>query len=405
MAKLTSKHFIPQFMLAHFSHHVCTGVLVPLLPLLREGFHLNYFQSGILVSSFSISYGFSQIPMAILADRFSPRRIVVFGLMGISLTGIGVGLSQAFWQMVPCFIAMGLIGGTYHAPASSFISQNLPSNKRGRGLGIHTVGGSASFFLTPAMALGIATLFHSWRASFLILALPALLVGVLLWLRTSHPEGDAEQPQNTKSADTGRGVQNSSATDSNKEQVSWSEIIRSIGFIACLAMSLQIVFSSVDAYLPLYMVDRHNVSPKWAGMVISIIAAAAMVGAPLGGALSDRFGRKQLILFSVCLSGPLLLAITKSPYGILLLMSLLCYGLALSARMPTMESLIADVVPVGRRATVLGVFFFLGMETAGIITPIVGWLIDMYGLEAVFTGLSTGLCLVAVIALIFYKKL
>ena len=86
-------------------------------------------------------------------------------------------------------------------------------------------------------------------------------------------------------------------------------------------------------------------------------------------------------------------------------MSLLCYGLALSARMPTMESLIADVVPVGRRATVLGIFFFVWMETAGIITPIVGWLIDMYGLEAVFTGLSTGLCLVAVIALIFRKKL
>jgi FSR family fosmidomycin resistance protein-like MFS transporter len=330
---------------------------------------------------------------------------MILGLMGISLTGIGAGLSQAFWQMVPCFIAMGLVGGTYHAPASSFISQNLPPNKRGRGLGLHVVGGSASFFLTPAMALSIATLFSSWRASFLILALPSLVIGALLWLTTPHLEEDAKPPKKSKPDATGQNTQDSSLIGSKEEHLAWSEIIRSIGFIACLTMSLQIVFSSVDAYLPLYMVDRHNISPKWAGMVISIIAAAAMFGAPLGGALSDRFGRKQLILFSLCLSGPLLYAITKSPYGIFLLMSLLSYGLALSARMPVMESLIADVVPVGRRTTVLGIFFFLGMETAGIITPIVGWLIDMHGLEAVFSGLSTGLCLVAAIALVFRKKL
>jgi len=56
MPRVATNYLIPQFMLAHFSHHVCIGVLIPLLPLLREVFGLNYFQSGILVSSFSISY-------------------------------------------------------------------------------------------------------------------------------------------------------------------------------------------------------------------------------------------------------------------------------------------------------------------------------------------------------------
>lgn len=88
---------------------------------------------------------------------------------------------------------------------------------------------------------------------------------------------------------------------------------RSIGITACLSMAMQIVFASVNSYLPLYMVDRHNISPKWAGIVISIIAGAGMVGAPFGGALSDRLGRKQMILYSLCLSGPFFLAVTKSP--------------------------------------------------------------------------------------------
>lgn len=66
-------------------------------------------------------------------------------------------------------------------------------------------------------------------------------------------------------------------------------------------------------------------------------------------------------------------------------------ALARSLQMPVMESLIADVVPLGRRTTALGFYFFLATETTGITTPIVGRLIDNSGLSAVFTTLAVGL--------------
>ena len=394
MPKVTTKFLIPQFIFSHFSHHACTGVLVPLLPLLREVFGLNYFQSGILISSFSLSYGFGQVPMAILADRFSRRLIIILGLLGISLAGISISLTQDFRQMVPFLMVMGLLGGTYHAPASSFISQVLPPDKRGRALGMHFTGGSASFFLTPAMALGIATLFDSWRSSFFILALPALLAGTILWLTTEEPQDNVASQTEKK---------NNHDNTSDEAQISWMKIIRTLGLLVSLTIFLNIVFASVNAYMPLYMVDHHNISPRWAGIVVSVISGAGIIGAPLGGALSDRLGRKQLILFSLSLSGPLFFAVTRSPFGILLLLSLFSYGLTMSVRMPTTESLIADVVPVGRRTTVLAIYFFLGMETAGIITPIVGRCIDIYGLDPVFTFLATALCVVAGAALLFRK--
>ena len=394
MPKVATKYLIPQFIFSHFGHHVCTGVLVPLLPLLREVFGLNYFQSGILISSFSLSYGFGQVPMAILADRFSRRLIIILGLLGISLAGISISLTQDFRQMVPFLMVMGLLGGTYHAPASSFISQVLPPDKRGRALGMHFTGGSASFFLTPAMALGIATLFDSWRSSFFILALPALLAGTILWLTTEEPQDNVASQTEKK---------NNHDSTSDEAQISWMKIIRTLGLLVSLTIFLNIVFASVNAYMPLYMVDHHNISPRWAGIVVSVISGAGIIGAPLGGALSDRLGRKQLILFSLSLSGPLFFAVTRSPFGILLLLSLFSYGLTMSVRMPTTESLIADVVPVGRRTTVLAIYFFLGMETAGIITPIVGRCIDIYGLDPVFTSLATALCVVAGAALLFRK--
>lgn len=394
MPKVAAKFLIPKFMFSHFSHHVGTGVLVPLLPLLREVFGLNYFQSGILVSSFSISYGFGQVPMAILADRFSRRLIIVLGLLGISLAGMCISLTQDFRQMVPFFIIMGLCGGTYHAPASSFISQILPPEKRGRALGLHFTGGSASFFLTPAMALGIASMFDSWRPSFFTLALPALLAGTILWLTTEEPNNMAVTQTENK---------NEHERNSDEAKISWIEIIRTLGLLVSLTIFLNIVFASVRSYLPLYMVDQYQISPRWAGLVVSVISGAGIIGAPLGGALSDRLGRKQLILFSLTLAGPLFFAVTRSPFGILLLLSLISYGLTMSVRQPATESLIADVVPVGRRTTVLGLYFFLGTETSGIITPLVGRLIDKFGLDPVFTALAICLCMVAGLALSLQK--
>lgn len=400
MPRIDAKYIIPQFALAHFGHHVATGVLIPLLPVLRESFGINYFQSGILVSSFSLAHGLSQVPMAILADHFSRRLIIVLGLVGVSFAGICIGMTNAFWQMAPFFVLMGLLAGTYHAPASSFLAQVVPGHQRGRALGMHIIGGNASFLLTPAMALGIASLLQSWRPSFFLLALPALLAGAIIWLTTEEPQGDATGPI---------GVGKESARGQNPvvtgppAQISWLQIVRAIGLLVCLTGVLNVVYASVNSYLPLYMVDHYGVSPKWAGIVVSVISGAGLIGSPLGGALSDRLGRKKLIFFSVALSGPALLALTRSPLGIALFLSLFVYGLIMSVRLPVTESLIADVVPVGRRTTVLGFYFFMTMETSGIVTPVVGRLIDIYGLQPVFTGIPAGMCVVAAIALLFRR--
>jgi MFS family permease len=168
---------------------------------------------------------------------------------------------------------------------------------------------------------------------------------------------------------------------------------------------MQIVFSSVHSYLPLFLVDRHGIAPEYAGIVVGLVAGAGIVGAPLGGALSDRLGRKKVILLSLSLAGPLLFVVIQAPANIWLLLSLAIYGAIISTRMPAMESLIADVVPPQRRATVLGAYYLMGQETAGVITPVVGSLIDLGSPDSVFIGLAVGLCIVSVIALAFRKRI
>jgi FSR family fosmidomycin resistance protein-like MFS transporter len=394
------KHIIPLFALAHFSHHLSTGVLTPLLPLLRQDLDLNYFQAGVLVSSFGLSYGFGQLPMALLADRFSPRSLIVAGLVGTSLAAATIGLTNTYWQMVPCFVILGLLGATYHAPASSFLSQSVPKASRGRSLGTHTIGGSASFLVVPVVAVAIASWTGAWRWSFVLLAIPALVMGVVLWSvtqPTSAEEDEAPSPDPSEASNVLPGTETPPAT--------WQHILAAVGGLALISILMQVIFSSVNSYLPLYLVDRHGIKPEYAGVVVGLAAGAGVVGAPVGGALSDRLGRRRVILLSLSLAGPLLFAVLRVPATIWLPLSLGIYGIIVSARMPVMESLIADVVRPDKRATVLGVYYLTGQETAGLITPLVGRLIDLSGPSPVFTVLSVGLCVVAAVVLALRRRI
>jgi MFS family permease len=400
------KHMIPLFTLAHFSHHLSTGVLVPLLPLLRQDFELNYFQAGVLVSSFSLSYGFGQVPMALLADRFSRRSLIVLGLIGTSLSAMAVGLTKTYGQMIPCFIVLGLLGATYHAPASSFLSQSVPPRQRGRSLGTHLIGGSASFLLTPPTAVYIATWARTWRLPFFLLAVPALMMSAWLWLTTQKLHKARQIAEKTQPAPSMGGSDSKGGpAGALNPTFTWGQIIHAVGILIMISTFLEMVFSSVYSYLALYLVDHHNISPEYVGIMVGLVAGAGIVGTPLGGTLSDRLGRKQVVLLSLSLAGPLLLAGTRAPAGLWLPLSLAAYGMSISARMPAMESFIADVVPLQRRAFVLGLYYLLGQETSGVVTPLVGRLIDLHGLDPVFTGLALGLCLVSVIVLAFRKRI
>ena len=365
---LKVKSILPAFVLVHFTHHLCTGILIPLLPLIRDDFKLNYSQSGLLVSAFSITYGLSQLPIGSLADRTNKRLILPIGLIGVAVATFILGLSNDYLQALALLIVMGVFGGTYHPIASPLISHFFSKESRGGALGLHLVGGSSSFLVTPVLA-GLIAQAAGWRTSFLVLALPAIIASFvfLLVVRRDRTEGEEMIGETAGPAP------------------SWLEIVRLIGVLVAIAMVSSLISSGINSFLPLYLVDKHGVAPSIAAMVVGLTAGAGILGAPAGGALSDRIGRKAVILFSVAGSGPLLFLLTVVPFGVGLIVVIVLFGLVMTARMPVMESLIMDVVPIAKRSTVLGAYFFLTQEVGGLAAMVVGFLMDLLGLSQVFT--------------------
>ena len=373
------------FMFAHFGHHLATAATVPLLPMIRQEFGLDYFQSGLLLSAFSITYGFCQLPMAAFSDRVSKRVVISLGLLGTGVACAGAGLAEGYPLLLLALVLMGVAGSTYHAPASSFLSQAFGKQGRGRSLGLHIVGGTSGLMAAPLLSILIANLTGSWRYAFIFMSVPILLIGVLVWFLARDQEKANIQ----------------ASAGEKSEPVRLFEIVRLLGVLVAIALLTQLLVSGVNSFLPLFLVDKHGASQEMGGLMLGLVYGAGVIGAPLGGALSDRFGRKPIILLTVLLIGPLILMITQLSFGLAMAAVIAVYGVVIVFRLPAIESLIADLIPAQRRATVLGGYYFLSQETTGIITPLMGWLLDQQGIDngfriIAFMGIGCSLLSIAV---------
>lgn len=361
---------IPLFVVAHFGHHVLTALTVPLLPFVRNDFALDYTRSGMVISAFSLAYGIGQLPAGWLADRVGARLVITIGISGVALAGLLVGLSQSYTMLIVFLALMGLAGGGYHPAASPLISISVAHKNLGRALGLHIIGGSASFFIAPLIGVAIASAW-GWRGTYIGLAVPAFLFGILFYFALRRlQDREEKKPVSVKHR--------------NEKRTSQSRRRQLVAFIVLSTFSGAII-TSIIAFIPLFMVDHFGVGKKTAGFFLALIYSAGLWAAPLGGYLSDHIGRVRMILALSFLLGPVIYLLNLVPYGIGFGALLLVFGMILMMRMPIAEAYIVSQSPEHLRSTILGIYFFSVIEGGGVLTPVIGYIIDQFGFYSSFT--------------------
>lgn len=366
-----SAGLLPAFLAAHFVHHLLTALPIPLLPLIRADYGLDYTLSGWVVSAFNLAYGIGQLPAGWLADRIGPRIIITIGICGVALAGLFVGLSTSFGMLILFLALMGFLGGGYHPASPPLIAAAVEAKHRGRALGLHTIGGGASYFLAPLIGTAIAA-YWGWRGSFIWLAGPTVLFGFFFYLllgRLAHPGAPGGEtaafalpPPRPKTAN------------------------RNLAIFIFLSTFTGAVIFAVISFIPLFLVDHFGFAKERAGAFFALIYSAGLWVSPIGGYLSDRWGRVPLILGVCFLAGPVIALLHRAPgeWGVLVL--LLIIGIIIYVRMPVSESYIIRHTSPRNRSTVLGLYFFGSMEGGGVLTPVAGYLIDHHGFGASFTA-------------------
>ncbi|MBW2060835.1 MAG: MFS transporter [Deltaproteobacteria bacterium] len=373
---------LPLFVLAHFGHHLLTALPVPLLPMIRTDFGLDYTQSGLLISAFSLSYGFGQLPAGWLADRIGRRLLITIGNCGVAMAGLLIGLSPTYFILLLCLMLMGVMGGAYHPSAPPLISASVKPENQGRALGLHIVGGSASYFLAPLIGVAIAVAW-GWRGSFIVLAVPAVIFGIVFYVLLGRL--------------TNGEVKKDKITITPTEAPSQPGRLRGLVVVMVLSTGISAILVSAISFLPLFIVDQFGVSERIAAAFLAVIYSAGRWSAPVGGYLSDRLGKIPVLLTVCFAAGPIICLLNLLPYGLGTVALLVVLGTCLSMRMPVTEAYIVSHTSDLNRSTIFGVYYFSAMEGGGVLTPVMGYLIDHLGFTSSFTmagGAIIGITLV-----------
>ncbi|MBM2825251.1 MAG: hypothetical protein HW402_915 [Dehalococcoidales bacterium] len=379
---------IPLLMLAHFGHHLLTALTIPLLPMIRSEFHLDYAQAGLVVSAFSLSYGIGQLPAGWITDRVGSRVMLSVGIVGVAVVGVLLGLSHTYLLLIVFLVLMGLMGGGYHPGSAKMIWSSVEPDKRGRALGFHMVGGSASFFLAPIIAAAIAATW-GWRGSFIGLAIPTLAFGIFLYVVLGRAGMKEDMHTTTVTASESSPVKG---------------YLRRLVPLLILVNVFQSILSAVLAFVPLYLVDHFGISQGAAAASIAFVYSAGLWASPLGGYLSDRLGMLSVILTAAFLAAPVLYLLNIAPQGLGISALLVVIGTIMYIYTPAAQAYVVKHSPERHRATILGIYFFGNMEGAGVVTPLVGILINRSGFVTAFTVASAVLFVVVLTCSLFLRS-
>jgi MFS family permease len=396
--RYTNYIFILLFFLYLFDY-LDRMVISSLFPFLKEEWSLTDKQCGMLVSTVYWSIVAFTLPVSFLVDRWSRRKTI--GLMAVVwsiATGLGA-FSSNLRQLITTRAFIGIGEAGYAPGGSAMMSALYPVRKRSLMLGLW----NASIPLGSAMGVALGGIIAStmgWRHALGIVAIPGFIIAILFFFVKDY--------KTIELAKTKRNVQ--ANTQSKKVRMSVRDILDeflakpSLIFTYFGIASVVFVTTSILTWLPTYFHRVQGLVEKQAGTKASIVMLLALIGAPLGGYITDRWRRKKV---NARLLVP---AITSIISAVLMFLSfnvfegsvqyilLLSLGISVTAFIAASTAVTQDVVHAGLRAISYAIAVVIQNLLGASMGPIVmGAISDQSNIQTAFSYLWIVLVIAAVL--------
>jgi MFS transporter, FSR family, fosmidomycin resistance protein len=344
----------------HFMNDAYPGYLAPLLPLLmaKVGFSLTL--AGTLVSIQAIASSLMQPIFGMLSDRMRRPFLVIGGPLLTAIFFSSIGLANSYIQLVFIIILGGLGTAAFHPQAASLTGQ-YSGNRKGLGMSVFVTAGSVGHALGPMFILTVVTMLglsFSWITVVWGVAIAVLL---LRFLPATMPVAEPRAVVHHSSRSAGR---------------------KSLLVLIWLVVFLRaIVIDSFLAFNPTYL-HQNQFSVMLAGAANTIFELSGSAGILLGGALSDRFGRKGFILFSLAGSIPFLWLFLNFQ-GATALVFLGLAGCILFSSVPVTIIMAQELFP-NRSGAVSSLTMGFAWGMAGLLLTPIGAISESIGLGSAF---------------------
>ena len=363
----------------HMMTHWYPATFYLLLPLIAKDLGLSFSQIGSILTCQFVAGALSNLPGGMVVDAVGRKGL----LMAVALSWVGLpylvmGFSYSYWMLLACAALVGIGNNLWHPTAIPLLAQNHPE-RRGLVVSIHAMGGNLGDAIAP-LAVGAMLTVLSWRDVVVMNVIPGVAAAVLLLLLLGRAGGADLHPDRPDSRGRSAGH---SLTGVRLLLANRTVLMLSLGsgVRAMTAMTLL-------TFLPIFLANELGYAPAWVGGILFALQAAGFAAAPLSGHLSDRMGRRNVIVASMVMSAVVLLFMAfagRSPAFVLFVAFL---GFFLFAIRAVLQAWLLDATPKHLGGTSIGILF--GAQAVGsAIGPLIGGVIaDHYGIIATFYYLA-----------------
>jgi len=347
-----------------------------LLPLIGNELGLSYSQIGLIMTCNYIAAAIANVPGGILVDTVGRKGL----LMAVSLFWIGfpyllIGFTHSYAMLLVCVALVGFGNSLWHPTAIPTLGRRYPERK-GLVLSIHGMGGNVGDAIAP-IVIGAALSFFAWREVVVLNIVPGLVVALLLFVFLGTMRlGTAKAGDETQSfAAYLRGVRDLLRN-------------RSLVLLSTGSAFRTMTQSTLLTFLPVYLAHDMGYSPFWVGACLFALQAAGFAASPVAGHLSDRLGRKQILIGSMLSSAVVLAAMAFSGGSPIFIALVAVLGFFLYATRPVIQAWMLESTPKHMGGSSIGILF--GAQAVGAaLGPMLGGMIaDRYGLLATFYFLA-----------------
>lgn len=345
---------------AHFVHDVFTSFLAPLLPLIIEKLGLSLVMAGSL-AVFSQLPSIFNPPIGALADRRGLHRLFV--ILAPGATGACmclIGLAPSYAALVVLLLTAGFSLAAIHVAGPVVIGM-ASGNAVGRGMSFFMTGGALARTAGPLIAVYLVSTFGLeglWKV------IPVAVASTfLLWLQLRDGSRRREP-----------------RTPSGLFKV-WKDMRLIIFAVLGILMARAFLVGGLSTFLPTFIYGEGG-SLWMANIALSILELSSAAGAFIAGTLSDRVGRRKVLLFSVAASPPLMLAFLYSS-GALRLITLAGLGFVNLSIAPVIMAMMIENSRANP-ATANGTYMMISFAARSLIILAVGAMGDQLGLRTAY---------------------
>ena len=368
--RLTSQFIITGLAIGHTAFHWIIQSFVVLLPEIQSTFHLSGVGVGGILSIRELVSGLVSLPGGVIVDGIRRQwGWVLASCLGATCLGsLVMGLSPVYPLLLLGIAVVGMSHSIWHLPAAASLSYHVP-HRRGMALAFHGVGGSVGDVVGP-VATGALLMVLGWRGILSVYAVaPFFLAFLAMW--SFNNIGRLKPDEEVSQVDLATRVEMGKRLLRNK--LLWGiAIVRGLRAMSLVALV---------TVLPLYLGNELGLTPFSRGIHIGLLIAIGLVAKPVMGYLSDRWGRKQVLVPGLLWSCLFAILLVVFDHGPALTATIALMGLFLYPDQPILTAAALEVVGREVATTGLGIVNFSSFLMAAVSSLIAGGLYEGAGVD------------------------